>query len=1092
MPDPAPEAPRHVLVEWDAYRQFLDAKFRAGVRDDVYASVKLLGRILGLSGIVLVGGALWFVLGNYIDKRSESAAKEEVATQVAVQLATTAQASAQQRVLDGVAGWVQQNQRQLVEQPAVQAELQQAVTLAIRQQIGGLTDAAALDRRVARLNQPILPDEVRLAVLADVRDVDPDGVRITREITQLLRPDLDGSLAELRFRAQAAKTAIGLMDDPRLAPRWHEVQDAGQRWCLAKFDEADSDAVRGDLAQVLARHDPGQRELHRERLTGWMLTAFGARTRYSETCIGALARAAGQLGGNEALALADRLLAARQPLPARAGLRVLAGWQPTPDTSPELAETTLRNAIRAAATLLAAQPPPHLLPGADPRRRQDRLAWMLLQEASMQPPRPRMMSHVGQRYPGADAELPVRFRRALTLWQGGACASVEDRAAECEPEPASARPTSGLAASFESWAWRPSMAWLRDLTTELHGVAARPEVPAMVRQRLAAALAADLRAGTQAFAGAVAPTDAEALAHGLALTMLGALDPAGALTAGLETLTATGLAEHPAIVRAVRAIVLARPRGPEQVAAIRAFADRLLAPAAGRESAGPLLTWLLARLAELDRDAAVAWANGVAPTLEVSGRRWQGEALAMAWTSGPDPTSEPPASFPAQLTVATARELGSLLEQAGAPTQDRAAMLAAALLPTFAALRSPEEDSGGRALRLDLLRLDLSADVRAAGDRSANGPGALAPALARLDAAFWALAMPQRDAEPLSSDGCGELKLATSAFRFALPANHAAQLTVPARAGAVLIALETGARRVELSDEVPVAADRASAERSATLSILPADRPRDYVVRLDSPRADAAGARGPSPLCVTTAARTALAVAATADRPTPAQLAAAPLVEPAADRSFGFTLPAGSAAGLVRLQPAAGTLLVAETQPPTGVDTELEVLSLAGRQLAYDDDGGAGRNLSRVRWRATGEPVALRFGLYGGAAVTRATPIVAAIATTPLPMQRATAGAPVAMTVPDRAAERWVVVPLRAGQGYVARTTGLAEGVDTTIRVERGGGELIGENDDVAPGLGSCVAFTPMEAADHFFLLRNIGGGTGAFRFVVAEGAACG
>jgi hypothetical protein len=194
---------------------------------------------------------------------------------------------------------------------------------------------------------------------------------------------------------------------------------------------------------------------------------------------------------------------------------------------------------------------------------------------------------------------------------------------------------------------------------------------------------------------------------------------------------------------------------------------------------------------------------------------------------------------------------------------------------------------------------------------------------------------------------------------------------------------------------------------------------------------------------------------------------------PTGNTLLGFTLPAGQASALVRLELPEGMLLEAETREPRGRDTIIELLDLDGRRLGFDDDGGSGDLLSRLVYYAQPRAVVLRFGLFEGRARQEASFLVRILARAD-DLRSVAPGAHVAAELTLDVGEVVFAADLTAGQNLVARTANLSANLDTVLTVRNPAGTEIARDDDGGGGLASCLIFRAEATGRHVFTVRNI------------------
>lgn len=1112
------EPPKFVAVPFDEWRVWRDERTREQIRKEAAAPFVNALKLIGITSVIpaLLLGWSWYQ--SAIFSQAEQAVRQQLPLAMVQQ--DNIIRPARDALTAQLTQWVAQEQtrREIFADPELQKQVRAAASNVLSGEITGQANARVVEARRRRFLQEGVPTEVRLGVLADILDADSDGVRLTEGVIQLLdtaarmRADTDGSGPALAFALSAGRTAVSLMlaageaDGQRFAPQWQLIQASASRICETPGAPLPPGAAP-DLARIFGAFEATDRAGQVEKLGRWLratLAAGGAA--YPAVCADALAAAAGQVGGTAALLLVRDLMRQRMPREARAALQILGNWVSVEGDRGEAA--AMVPAFDAALTtfgiMLAGQPPPYLAKG---EARAARIAWMLSVEAAMADrPRPDMLRYHDAFSPGAAAGMPAAFLRYVDRWRLAECLADDEMPVDCGEPPAAA----GFARHFENRAWRVSAHWLRDGPERMLRAARALQEPQ--RAMLSAQLAGRLEDGLRRWRDSTVPEeeDAAALTHALELWLLAGLDAQLALPVAEQMLRrAPGLSEHPSIQYALRGVVL-RNAG---AAASRQLAEALLSIEPGRPGLDPLLVWLLARLVATDSGAAtqVALAAGERERGPMADRR-HSVALLSAWASGPRLPTPPPVTLrpggrPGPVRAAEAAMRPTLLEEhllhsaaeevarslADARSLAQAARLAAALHPLIRNLQ-PENPDASPAVSADLwfllLRSDLSRPI-AMARASQTLDAATEAALERLDLAYWR-AFARQDA-PIQGDlGPAESRegvKAGSVLRLEIPPGLAGRISALGGASQMLagsphlVAVEPETRTIQ---GAPLNASEQGVR--GAISIEPARATRTLLLRI-------VGARESDTFEIRAELAVALEPTIIATRPDPPMLRALPVTPmPAADALLGFTIPAGQAGALVRLNLPAGMLLEAETREPRGRDTIIELLDLDGRRLAYDDDGGSGDLLSRMVYRAAPRAVVLRFALLGGAGAEDATFLVRIAGRTD-DARAVTLGASVSAELSAGAVEAVFAAELPAGQGFVARTTNLAANLDTVLTVQNPLGQEVGTDDDGGGGLASCLAFRTETAGLHLFAVRNIRAltETGSFDFLLAadDGRGC-
>ena len=1104
--------------EWRVWR---DDKAREQIRKEAAAPFVNLLKVIGVTSVIPALILAWSAYQSVIFSQAELAVQQQLP--LAMVRTDTIITPARTALTAQLTQWVQQEQtrREIFANPDLQQQVREAATAILSAEIAEQANTGVVEARRRRFLQEGVPDAVRLGVLADILDADSDGSRLADTVIELLDHSaaMPGDAAPaLAFALSAGRTAVSLMqatgeaEGPRFAAQWQRIQSAAAALC-ARPGVPLPLGTSADLARIFSAFEPRDRAVQAQKLGRWLRASLvAAAPNYPAVCANALAAAAGRVGGSPALALARDLLQQRTDGNARAAMELLGTWVSIPADRAEAAamRPTFDAALTTLGTLLAEQQPPHLARG---ELRGARIAWLLSIEAAMaRRPRPDMLRYYDALYPGAATGMPAAFLRYLDRWRLAECVMEEDMPVECDVSPATPAFTSNL----EARAWRASAQWLRDAPERLLR-AANAQPPAQ-RAALAAQLASRIRDAIREVADTALTEaeDATAINHALELSLLAALDPAAALGVAEDVIRhSSGLREHPSLQYALRHVVLRNAGGSAE--ASRRLAGAVLALGRGRQSLAPLLTWLLVQLTAEDGAAAYSLALAAAETDPGAAiDRRLSLALLAAWAGGPRlrpaaPLTLRPVARPATPAAPEPAERGASLEERlihdGAEELSRsladplnlaqAARLAAALHPLIRHLQPDNPDASAAAssdLWFLLLRTDLARPIAAARARQRLDPGSDA-ALARLGEDYWRIfARPDAAAmaELSESESRAAIK-AGSVLRLEVPAGNAGRIIAraaenqPPGGGPHLVAVEVESRMIQ---GTPLIAPAQGGAVQGVLAIEPASRPRSLLLRI-------VGARESDSFEISVVLALALDAGFTATPPDAASLRALPVTPiPTANTLLGFTLPAGQASALVRLELPEGMLLEAETREPRGRDTIIELLDLDGRRLGFDDDGGSGDLLSRLVYYAQPRAVVLRFGLFEGRARQEASFLVRIVARADDP-RRVAPGTDVSAELTPNAGEVVFAADLTAGQNLVARTANLSANLDTVLTLRNPAGTEIARDDDGGGGLASCLIFRAEVTGRHFFTVRNINSrasrATATFDFSLAdnEGQGC-
>lgn len=1097
-------ANKYVVLEAQAYEQYLDEKFRGKVRADAIAPLYTVLKILGITAAIPFLILMWSYYTDTIANQAKEVIDKVLPDRVIVALAR-APAMTQESIKalsNELLQWVRTPAgRDRIFDDNVQQQLRNAASTLLSEQLGDIRNAELLARRVARFRNASMPDPVRLAVLADLREADGEGASTEREIVELLRALPDGDASDPAWRRQmvfaidAAQTAMALLDDARFEPRWIGIQTELATLCRTRLDKLSDGQQQGDIGAIFAPRGNDVAR-HARRLSDWLtLVLLAAPSAYPSACANALAQGIARSGSAVALPIARSLLRDPRPGFARTGLEVLRQWQPSPDDQlPNDTVLVFEAAIDATAALLAENRPPYLEP-SEPRQRQARLDWLLGREASVIRPRADMAQYLDRRHGLPVPSMPRPFHTLMARWQQPECSQAEDDSEPCE---AGGPRSASFGQNYENRAWGQRAQWLRLRQDGL--MRAATQLPPPLQTQLVTRLQERLHGGMTRLAGMGASNDEACLRYGLELRMLAVLAQPLAVRAARETLAVRGLSSHPAVVYAMRATVLANPSGGigPSASLVEAMLD-ITEPNPALES---FLSWLLARLRDEEALTLVMGRLASRSDRPLGSGVWQAAAAFAAWSRGPAPSradlgrptlrrpgtaAEPPAPPVDPLLVLAAGGLAELLAAIANEPPPQATILAAAALYGINIARQPGADATLRRLGILLLEQNLSFRLRAL-----DGPG-LHPALQRLNSDFWQFAARVDAARPLDT-ACVAVNQEGDAFMVRVPSGRTLTATLRGMTrGMRIVAADAASRRVSLSPAVDGSARRPlpSREDRATTEIelvhASEERPVYLWVHVgDTPAPQLSAVE----LCIKMEEAVVLAL----DRaPVAEDFATAPsltlaVTANAQRQPLRVPLRAGTNGGLVRFQAPPSTLVTIETTGPRGTDTEIEILNRGGDRLAYDDDGGDS-NLSLLHWLSNGDEVMLRIGLFGGTLADEQIAIDTQLTAVPFgAIAEMRIGTPLPLTVETGQSGDLLRANLQAGRSYVVRTFDLGQRVDTVVTVRGPDFGFMGDNDDTGPGLESCLAFTPAASGTHFFELANIGR-TGSFRVSLTEGA---